>query len=390
VTGIARFLHGARRTPGWQPLPLPRPLAVEELPTPALLLDVAALDANVARMARHLSAHGKGARPHAKTHKCPLVAARQLAAGAVGICVAKVSEAEIMASAGIDRLLVTSPLAAVEKMQRFAALAAAGGEVMTVVDDLACARTLASCAFAAGVRAGVVVDVDPDMGRTGVRGVAAAADLVEAVAAEPWLRFAGLQCYAGHVQHVKGHAARAAASRMHWQRAADVVGELDRRGIAVPVVTGGGTGTYDIDCDVACVTDLQVGSYVFMDAQYLAIGGRGGDRFDDFAPSLHVLATAISAPVDGRVTVDAGSKAMAVEAVQPEWEGHPAARFRFAGDEHGILQPGGDEALPRRGECVRFVVTHCDPTVNLHDFLFPHRDGVVSEVWPIAARGCSW
>lgn len=390
MSALAAFLHAARRSGEWRALPLPEPVPLDALPTPALIVDAVQLEANVARMAAHLAAHGKGARPHAKTHKCPLLAERQLAAGAVGICVAKVAEAEVMAAAGIHRVLVTSPLAAEEKMQRFIALAARSADTMVVVDDIAQARRLAALAFAAGVRVRVVVDIDPDMGRTGIRGVAAALDLIDAILGLQWLQFTGLQLYAGHVQHIKGHAERQTASRAHWQRAADILLELNRRQIPVGIVTGGGTGTYDIDCDIDIITDLQVGSYVFMDAEYLAIGGTRGPRFDDFGPSLFVLTTAISRPVSRRVTVDAGIKSMAAETVAPEWDGHPLARFRFAGDEHGIVQPDGDNEPPRVGDRLRLVVPHCDPTVNLYDFMFPVRDGMVSEVWPVAARGCSW
>ena len=158
----------------------------------------------------------------------------------------------------------------------------------------------------------------------------------------------------------------------------------------IAVVTGGGTGTYDIDCDVPLVTDLQVGSYVFMDEEYRRIGSRSGARFDDFEVALTVAATAISQPRDGALTVDAGFKAFASDTVNPEPLDLPGTQYRFAGDEHGVLLLRTPTQEPLLGTVQRFVTPHCDPTVNLYDWYWICRDGLVTELWPIAARGCSW
>lgn len=373
----------------WQPLELPEPVPLEALPTPALLLDLDVFDRNVRRMAEFLGARGKGFRPHAKTHKCPLIAARQLSAGAVGICVAKVSEAAVMVNAGIDRVLITSPVVAADKAALVVDLAGRAGAVDVVVDSEPGLRALEESADP-DRPVGVLVDVDVAMGRTGTRDRDTIVRLAEAVQATPGLRFRGVQHYAGHLMHIKGHAERREKSLALWQTVADIVDALGERGLAPEVVTGGGTGTYDIDCDVAAITDLQVGSYAFMDQEYRLIGSREGEWFDDFEVSLQVAATTISQPREGAMTVDAGYKAFASDTVAPEPLDLPGTAYRFAGDEHGVLLQRVPSQELRLGQVVRFVAPHCDPTVNLYDWYWICRDGLAIELWPVAARGCSW
>jgi 3-hydroxy-D-aspartate aldolase len=374
----------------WQAMALPEPVPVHELPTPALLLDETLLERNLERMAQFLASRGKGARPHAKTHKCPLIAARQLESGAVGICAAKVSEALVLVHAGIDRVLITSPVLSPDKLAVVAGLAAPGRQIDLVVDS---DDGLAALARAADPSrpVGVLVDVDVSMGRTGCRDADRIARLAEAAAGTPGLRYRGIQHYAGQVMHVAGYAARREKSLRSWARIEEVVAALGERGLAPAVVTGGGTGTYDIDSDVACVTDLQVGSYALMDQEYIDVGGRHGERFDDFEVALRVAATAISQPVAGVITFDAGYKAFASDSVRPRVLTVPGAgEYRFAGDEHGVLLLESAAQEPLLGTVQQFVAPHCDPTVNLYDAYWLCRDAVAYERWPIAARGCSW
>jgi 3-hydroxy-D-aspartate aldolase len=381
---------GQLRARPWQAQVLSEPVPVSELPTPALLIDEALLDANVKRMAAFLAGKGKGARPHAKTHKCPLIAARQLDAGAVGICVAKVSEALVLANAGIDRILVTSPILSPDKLAMVAALAGPDRQIDLVVD---CERGLHALADAADPDrpVGVLVDVDVAMGRTGCRDQEVIVRLAEQAARTPGLEFRGLQHYAGQVMHVTGHDARRSKSLRLWEQIEVIVAALAGRGFTPAVVTGGGTGTYDIDCEVGCITDLQVGSYALMDQEYLDIGGRDGGVFDDFDVSLRVAATAISQPLDNVITFDAGYKAFASDSVKPRPLTVPGAgEYRFAGDEHGVLLLGSAAQEPLLGTVQQFVVPHCDPTVNLYDAYWLCRDGLAFERWPVAARGCSW
>lgn len=371
----------------WRAVPLTDPIPVEELPTPALLLDEPAFERNLKRMATFSDARGKGLRPHAKTHKCPWIAHRQLTEGAVGICVAKLSEALVMAGAGIDRILITSPLVSTAKVALVAELAQSVG-ISLVVDSDTGLDVLCDVARESAP-VGVLVDIDVAMGRTGTRDPDQALRLAERAATTPGLEFRGVQHYAGHLMHVEGHAARREKSLRAWAQVDAIVARLTDRGLAPDIVTGGGTGTYDIDCDVACITDLQVGSYLFMDQQYRVIGGRAGEWFDDFEVALTVATTAISQPLPGMVTVDGGYKAFAADAESPVALGLDGARFRFAGDEHGVLVLGSAQHVPP-GSRQRFITPHCDPTVNLYDWYWVCNDGMATALWPIAARACSW
>ena len=375
------------------PQMLEAPVPLETLPTPALVLDADVLARNLARMATFLEGQGKGFRPHAKTHKCPELARLQIEAGAVGICTAKVSEAAVMVHAGIPRVLVTSPVVAPDRAALLASLAGAAEQLDVVVDSELGLDVLCSAVAEAGDAAGtvgVLVDVDVAMGRTGNRDAGAILGLAERAAATPGLEFRGVQHYAGHVMHIKGHAERRDRSLRLWEQVADIVSRLNEAGHAPGVVTGGGTGTYDIDCAVAELTDLQVGSYVFMDQEYRLIGSRESDWFDDFEVSLTVLATAISQPTDRAITVDAGYKSFASDTVDPEPLDLPDTAFRFAGDEHGVLLLKAPTQELLLGTVARFVTPHCDPTVNLYDWYWVCRGGLVTELWPISARGCAW
>jgi D-serine deaminase-like pyridoxal phosphate-dependent protein len=388
---VARTLTAFRMRRPWQPVPLDAPVPVEALPTPSLLVDVDQLERNLAHMASYLGARGTGVRAHAKMHKSPIIALRQLELGAVGICAAKLAEAETLHAAGVEDILLTSPVTTPDRFVRLAALAALSpGRVWTVVDDADMARALAAAAAAVGARIDVLIDVDPDMGRTGVRGAEGVLALAAELASMPALRLRGIQQYAGQVMHIRDHAERKARSEAHWASGLAIVDRLRASGFPVEIVTGGGTGTFDIDAEIAGITDLQVGSYAFMDEEYLQIEGAGTPRFEAFPPSLFVLASVVSRPRSGAVTLDAGLKSFASETVAPVPVSHPGTRFRFAGDEHGILILDGQNAAPALGERVRLVTSHCDPTVNLYDVMYPVRDGMVSELWPIAARGAAY
>ncbi len=372
----------------WEPVSLVPPVAVEALPTPALLLDEAAFERNIARMAEHLGSKAKGLRPHAKTHKCPIIAARQMAAGAVGVCAAKVSEAVVLINAGIGPVLITSAVTTPEKARVIAELARRG-QLSVVVDSELSLRVLAE-AMSIDAELGVLVDVDVDMGRTGAREVVQIQRLAEHISKHSSLRFEGIQHYAGHLMHIEGFALRRDRSLAVWQKIAEIVADLTAAGFAPRVVTGAGTGTYNIDCDVPEITDLQVGSYIFMDQEYRLIGGEHGALFDDFEVALSVATTTISQPLAGAITVDAGYKAFASDSVNPEPMSLTGARFRFGGDEHGIVILPEGNPQPSLGEALRFITPHCDPTVNLYDYYWVHRDGEAHSMWPIAARGCSW
>ncbi len=378
------------RARDWRAIELVQPIPIDDLPTPALLLDEAAMERNLARMAAHLRSHDKGVRPHAKTHKCPIIAARQLHHGAIGVCAAKVSEALVLRGAGIETVLITSPVTDAARAECVAELALSGPGLSIVVDSALGVSRLSEALEGLGARLSVLIDLDPKMGRTGVREADDARALARRIADSHALDLVGVQHYCGQVMHIEGYENRRVASLGHWQRALEIVARLRDDGHAIEVVSGGGTGTYDIDAEIGDVTDLQVGSYVLMDQQYRAIGSRSGPVLDDFEVSLTVATTTISQPGAGAITVDCGFKGFASESIAPVCPDLVGATYRFAGDEHGVLILGKGAQSPGLGERVRFVTPHCDPTVNLYDHYFVHRNGLVHALWPIAARGCSW
>jgi len=276
-------------------LQLDEGVALAQLPTPALIINKPALQRNLVKMADYLAEHGKGFRPHAKTHKCPIIARMQLEAGAEGICVAKVSEAVVMVEAGVKPLLITSPITTDSKAAIVAELCQHSSELNIVVDSVAGLEVLAA-SIPQDLQLGVVIDLDVNMGRTGVRDVDLIKQLVERLDALPQLQFRGFQHYAGHVMHINGFAERREKSLALWAKISQRLDSLAAAGIRGDIVTGCGTGTYNIDVEVPAVTDLQVGSYIFMDEEYRQIGAPDQPRFEDFEVSLTVACTTISAP----------------------------------------------------------------------------------------------
>ena len=363
-------------------------MSLADLPTPALLVDEVAFERNLAKMAKHLASQEVGLRPHAKTHKSATIARKQLDAGAVGICCAKVSEAEALAAEGIAPILVTSPLSTPDKAVRFAAIAKQQPEAMVVVDCEHGAALLSQAAADAGITINVLIDLDVGTKRTGIACGAPAVALAKHLANVPGLRMQGVQAYAGHLMHVKGFDERQRRSLEAIAAAADTRRAIEAAGIPCPVFTGGGTGTFDIDTTTG-FTDLQCGSYIFMDEQYRIIGGPGSELLDAFEPSLFVWSTAISQPVPGRITTDAGLKALPYDWVNPVLLDHPTITYDWGGDEHGILGFEGEASPIPLGSKVKIFVAHCDPTVNLFDQYHVVREGQVVTTWDVTARGCS-
>jgi D-serine deaminase-like pyridoxal phosphate-dependent protein len=339
-------------------------MRISELPTPALVVDLDLMDSNIASLQSAASAAGKALRPHAKAHKRVEIAKRQLAAGAAGVCCATLSEVQSMAAAGIS-VLLTTPIASPAKAAQIASL-----PNVTVVIDHPFQLALFE---AAGARCHALVDLDIGDHRTGIPCDERALALAQAIDNSPFLTFAGLQAYSVSGSHTAGHAARKAHSTAALAQAIDVQRELLRRGLNATRLTGGSTGTWDIDLAIPELTELQAGSYPLMDVAYNQIGGI------PFALAMTAVATVISASHPGRVTVDAGFKAFATDRpFGPEAINVPGARWAWAGDEHGFLF--ADE-LPGIGQQVAFAVPHCDPTVNLHEKLYACREGEVVEVW---------
>lgn len=364
-------------------------LSVDDLPTPALLLDLDALDANIAKMAAHCKARGRALRPHGKTHKCPEIAHRLIKAGAVGACAAKLSEAETFARHGVGGLLVTTAVVGPHKIERAVRLARLKPDTIFCVDNESNAKDLHDAARAARLRLNVALDLLVG-NRTGIPTGQPSLALAQAVTRLPGLELKGLQAYAGHASHRKGFEDRRTLSRAVMQTAVDTRRLLESSGIPCPLLTGGSTGTYNIDCDIDGVTELQPGSFLFMDVDYARIGGSDGPVYRDFRHSLTVLTTVVSKPSATEAIVDGGLKAFSTDKpFPPEARGIEGLGFSWGGDEHGKLNLAKASKTLNVGDRVEFVIPHCDPTVNLYDRLYGVRGRQVELSWKIAARGMS-
>lgn len=358
--------------------------------TPALVLDLDAFETNLQRMAAHCRANGLALRPHAKSHKSLEVARRQIAAGAIGQCCAKLGEAEALAEGGIESILITSPIVAGEALGRLTRLNARMTDLMLVVDSLANVRDLAARSLDARRTMKLLVDLDVGLHRTGVAGAAQARALALEIASHPFLQFVGLQGYAGHLMHLPDRRERAAASLQAMHVLHLAVEAVRDAGLAPRIVTGGGTGTFDIDPVAQVLTEFQAGSYAFMDRQYEDVFRTEGAS-PPFETSLFVQTTVISANAPGRVTVDAGFKSFATDAGVPQLaSGAPlGSTYFFFGDEHGGVELPPHATQPSLGRVMTCTVPHCDPTVNLYEVLHVVREDVLLDQWAIEARGCS-
>jgi 3-hydroxy-D-aspartate aldolase len=359
----------------------------DQLNTPVLVLDRDVLDRNIARMADHARARGVALRPHAKTHKSVDIARRQIAAGAIGVCCAKLGEAEALADGGIDHILVTSPVVSAPAIRRLVELQRRSPGLMVVVDHPDNAAALAA---AAEQPLDVLVDIDPGIRRTGVTSAEAAGALARCIRGLDRLRYRGVQMYCGVEQHIASYQAREAAIRGRMQYLASVIEVLSNDQAAPAIVTGSGTGTHRIDGALGLLTEWQVGSYVFMDRQY-AECDLTGDGAAPFEHSLFVDARVVSCNTPGMATIDAGFKAFATDGGVPVVvAGAPAgATYRFMGDEHGAIIDPASRQVWRIGDAVRLAVPHCDPTVNLYDSYHVFAGDVLEAIWPVSARGRS-
>ncbi|TXL69201.1 DSD1 family PLP-dependent enzyme [Vineibacter terrae] len=348
------------------------------------------LERNIAAMAAFARAHGIALRPHSKTHKSPDIARRQIAAGALGNCCAKLGEAEVMAEAGIGGLLITSPVVSAPAIERLMALLARSPDLMVTADHPDNVAALARAAAAAGRSLSVVVDIDPGMHRTGVASPEAALALARQVAAAPALRYAGVQFYCGRHQHIEAFAQRRDEITERTAYLKGIVEALTADGLKPAIVTGGGTGTHAIDAALGVFSELQVGSYVFMDHQYNVCDLRGDGRAP-FEQALQIDARVVSASTPGMATIDSGLKSMATEAgAPPILSGVPdGTTFRFAGDEHARITFPDGVSGPGIDAVVTLTPPHCDPTVNLYDAYHVVKGHTLVDIWPIAGRGRS-
>jgi D-serine deaminase-like pyridoxal phosphate-dependent protein len=362
-----------------------------DLDTPALCVDLDRLERNIATMQAAVKRFGIATRPHAKTHKSADIAKMQLAAGAVGICTAKLGEAEALIAKGVDRICMTTSNLSPAKIRRAMQLRSQSAQFIQATDTEQNARDLSAAAREAGVTADVVIDVAVGT-RSGIPPGEDAVALAKLVDTLPNLKLRGLLSYDGGAQHINGFATRKTKTLEAIEPNVRVREAMHNAGLNTEIFSGGGTGTYNVQHHVPGFTDVQVGSYLFMDMQYLAIGGEdGGAVYKDFESSLTVLGTVVNNRFPGRITTDAGAKALTLNVPHAGVIGEPGADYNAGSDEFGVITFGssGPAKSWKIGDRIEMIVPHCDPVVNLYDVMYGIRNDRVAKVVPITARGRS-
>lgn len=359
-----------------------------ELDTPALCVDLDKFEANLATLKSKLASTGVASRPHAKTHKCPAIAKLQLASGSIGTCTAKVSEAEALFAGGVDKILMTTSNVTVNKIKRAMAIRQKNPSFIQAVDHPRNARELNDAARALGIKADVVVDVAVGT-RSGVPPEQALA-LVQMVDKLPNLKLRGMLSYDGGAQHIKGFKKRYDETLKRLEPNVRVFEAMKKSGLSTEIFSGGGSGTYNIVTKIPGFTDVQAGSYIFMDAQYLEIGGIENEEvFTDFSPSLTVMATILNTYFANRITTDAGAKALTLNQPPAIVIGEPGFKYNAGSDEFGSITYEKANKQYEVGDRLELIVPHCDPAVNEYDVMYATRKDKVEAVWEISARGHS-
>jgi D-serine deaminase-like pyridoxal phosphate-dependent protein len=365
-----------------------KPRSRERLATPAIVLDLDALEYNLAAMVDYCRKAKLSLRPHAKTHKSSTIAKLQVKSGANGICVATLREARALVEADVPHLLLTSPLVGATKIEAFVELIGRSSGLWVVVDNAEGVKALEACVKRSGKTLSVLVDVDIGMMRTGVTDVAGVLQLIAQLQSSDVLGFAGIQAYSGKVQHIATLAERARVYGAQLRHLEAVLESLAKAGIKPQVVSGGGTGTFEVDRRAGLFTESQAGSYIFMDIEYEEV-----ELFEraanPFKTSLFLQSMVLSNNHAGSATIDAGFKSFSMDGPLPRLsKGTPhGAVFEFSGDEFGKITFAAKGEALELGAKVEFVTPHCDPTVNLHDFYHCVRGDVLVDIWPIDARG---
>jgi len=358
---------------------------VAQLDTPVLILDLDAFEYNLDKMAEIMSGSIAKVRPHAKTHKSAVIARLQMQRGAVGQCVQKVSEAEALVWAGVNDIIVTNQIVDPTKIRRLIALASIA-RVAVCVDSAANADDLDQEACSAGVNLRVLVELDVGAGRCGLGTPEEVLELALHIRRCRNLTFTGLQAYHGKAQHFRTLDERRLAIGATIEKTKQALTLLAAHGISCEIVGGGGTGTFELEAGSGVYTEVQPGSYVFMDADYVRNLQADGAPFSTFRQALFVITAVMSTPKAGIVHVDAGLKALAFDKGLPLVKGHPEISYTGATDEHGSLDIGNVEiALKQK---LWLVPGHCDPTVDRYDWIVGFRGERVEALWPITARGC--
>ena len=360
-----------------------------ELDTPALCVDLDRLSRNIETMRTKLREMKVSSRPHAKTHKCPAIAKLQLAGGSIGICTAKLSEAEVFAANGIQPILMTTSNVSPAKIRRAMELRKTNRQFIQAVDYPQNARDLNDAARAAGVIADVVIDVAIGT-RSGVPPGDQALALGQLVDTLPNLKLRGIISYDGGAQHIKGFKTRLDQTLNRFAPSLETYDRFKRAGLSTEIFSGGGTGTYNILPKAQGVTDVQVGSYIFMDCQYIEIGGESNDaEYTDFEPSLTVVTTVLNTYFPKSITTDAGAKALTLNKPGPWVIGEKDFNYNAGSDEFGVIRYETAQRSYKVGDKLELIVPHCDPAVNEYDQMYAIRNDRVEAVWPVSARGHS-
>ena len=364
-------------------------MPLTEVDTPALLVDLDAFEHNLKKLAEEVNKSGLRLRPHAKTHKCAVIGHQQVAQGAVGLCCQKVSEAEAMVNGGIADVLVSNQVVGEKKINRLMSIASRAN-LSVCVDDAQNISDLSAAAVNFGVELNVLVEIDVMKGRCGVAPGAPVLALAKIIDTSPGLKFVGLQAYHGGAQHIREHRQRGAAIQSAIDASVTTKNLLEEAGLACETVTGAGTGSYRFESQSGVYTELQCGSYVFMDADYARNLDESGNYVSEFRNSLFLYSTVMSVPTRERAICDAGLKSMAFDSGMPLVVGESAISYDKPSDEHGTLTVSEDNHPLRLGDKIKLIPGHCDPTVNLHDWYVGIRREHVEALWPIVARGALW
>ena len=359
--------------------------SLDALDTPAMVIDLPLMEVNIKKLMGLFRGSNVSVRPHLKTVKCPELAHLLLQAGAIGGCVAKVSEAEIMARAGIAELLITSEIVGTPKLERLVALVREYQGVKVVVDSPMGVQFLNKAMSDAGLHVNVLLDVNVGQNRCGVLPGEEAIALARLVGRMSNLYLIGVQGYEGHLQHVRDVGEREERCRASMRLLTTTAAQIRAMGCAIDIVTTGGTGTAEICASCEGVTEVQPGSFIFMDTDYRnALGSV-------YNNALTILSTVISRPTLERAVVDAGLKSLSIDSGMAEPQGLPGVTYRPGGDEHGILTWHENTHIPSErlnvGERIAFIPSHIDTTINLHDTYYACRNGRIEAIWPVATRG---
>jgi len=358
-------------------------MRLEEVDTPALLIDLEKFERNLKTLGNSLQGHDVRVRAHAKTHKCPEIARRQVAAGAIGVCCQKVSEAEAMVEGGIEDVLVSNEVVGAPKLARLAELSRRA-RIGVCVDNAENLLQLEKT----GAKLDVYVELEVGMRRCGIAPGAPALELARSLSRSANLRFAGLQAYHGRAQHLRSMEERKSAIAAAAKAVRETKSLLEKNRIACPIVTGAGSGTFVFEVESGAWDEIQPGSYIFMDADYAR--NEWAAPLPRFEHSLFVLSTVMSRPAPLLAIVDAGLKASSMDSGMPSVWKRPGLTYTRASDEHGVVEIAAGAAVAALGDKVLLVPGHCDPTVNLYDWYVCVRAGAVEALWPITARGAGF